>query len=456
MKLKIMIIALLFLAGIGSAVNRLPATEFVGDVDMGGNNIYDANYVNSTYISISSPQLNAIIFWNGSHAIGLYENGTMISSGTDNDTVIQATHDAIYATGGGVIHFKDYFMGIDTTIEQYASVAFIGEGDNDNDLTGFEGTANPLLHITRSSARATSTPLEKMRIRTTGASNDGVRSETATYMTFRECQFRTDGSNAALVNVTWWSNSLICDCSFYQEDEDQSGCALKIWGEGSTYCAINSVMSSCTITHFQYGVYIYTDSKDYIAGTYITENTIGWCNYAVYINGTGSADISDNMLDGQLESNIYLDNANCVNIHDNYMYINATWNQNIRYNMVAGGGYMLQIHDNIIGNYQTSSLWAIEITTLNASLSLVDTIIAENTIAGFAGGVKIQHATAENVGQTITGNIIRDASYACIMLDGTKHTVVTGNTIYDSADISYSDNTDLKVASNVGITDYSA
>ncbi|MDD5511873.1 MAG: hypothetical protein PHI12_13830 [Dehalococcoidales bacterium] len=33
MKLKIMIMALLLLAGIGSAVNKLPATEFVGDID---------------------------------------------------------------------------------------------------------------------------------------------------------------------------------------------------------------------------------------------------------------------------------------------------------------------------------------------------------------------------------------------------------------------------------------
>ena len=50
MKLKIMIMALLLVsAGIGSAVNRLPATEFVGDVDMGENSIIDANHVNSTY-----------------------------------------------------------------------------------------------------------------------------------------------------------------------------------------------------------------------------------------------------------------------------------------------------------------------------------------------------------------------------------------------------------------------
>lgn len=49
MKLKIILMALLVLTGLGSAVNRLPATVFIGDVDMGGNNIYDANYVNSTH-----------------------------------------------------------------------------------------------------------------------------------------------------------------------------------------------------------------------------------------------------------------------------------------------------------------------------------------------------------------------------------------------------------------------
>jgi len=42
MKLKIMIMALLLITGIGSAVNRLPATEFVGDVEMRGSNLLNA------------------------------------------------------------------------------------------------------------------------------------------------------------------------------------------------------------------------------------------------------------------------------------------------------------------------------------------------------------------------------------------------------------------------------
>lgn len=48
MKLKIMIMALLLVSavGIGSAVNRLPATEFVGDVDMGDNWITNAKIEN--------------------------------------------------------------------------------------------------------------------------------------------------------------------------------------------------------------------------------------------------------------------------------------------------------------------------------------------------------------------------------------------------------------------------
>lgn len=56
MKLKIMIMALLLMSvGIGSAVNRLPATEFVGDVNMNGYDVIDAKMGQSIYYVTVGP-----------------------------------------------------------------------------------------------------------------------------------------------------------------------------------------------------------------------------------------------------------------------------------------------------------------------------------------------------------------------------------------------------------------
>ena len=75
MKLKIMIMALLLLAGIGSAVNWLPATGFVGDVDMDGN---DLNNVGTMYGN-----------WSKCVIIDVSDYGAM-GDGTDQTAAINA------------------------------------------------------------------------------------------------------------------------------------------------------------------------------------------------------------------------------------------------------------------------------------------------------------------------------------------------------------------------------
>lgn len=88
MKLKIIIMALLLLAGIGSAVNRLPATEFVGNVDMGENSIDDAGHVNSTY-----GNFGGLIWYNPAWLrVGSGNNGTYDS------TTVNAVASALVST----------------------------------------------------------------------------------------------------------------------------------------------------------------------------------------------------------------------------------------------------------------------------------------------------------------------------------------------------------------------
>lgn len=98
MKLKIMIMALLLITGIGSAVNRLPATEFVGDVDMGGNAI-----TNATGIHIYS---SIVVYKSGSDTVAI-QDGEIIATGTDDD-VLDAAWAAMPYIYGSIIIVGDY------------------------------------------------------------------------------------------------------------------------------------------------------------------------------------------------------------------------------------------------------------------------------------------------------------------------------------------------------------
>lgn len=466
--MKKILIVLFLLVGIASSVNYLPETalranaslsmdaNFPGNFEMFTGNINNATYVNSTYISITPIQFNAIIYYDGSNAIARYGNGTIISSGSDNATVIQASHDAIYATGGGKILVNDYFTNINTTINQNGTIAFIGEGDNTNILTGFEGTADPIINITRTDPRGKFIPLENLRIRTIGASNDGVASSTATDMSISKCQFRTDGSNGSMINVTWFSNSLIEDCVFYQEDEDQTGTAIKIWGSGSTYCAINSKIVHNSISHFDKAISITTDSKDYVAGMDISHNKVlGWNNYGVYINGSGSCNVADNMIDGNVLYGIYFDNCNLLHITDNDILMSGSGAQGVFGNLTNGGGSGIWIESNTVYNYDGGLLWAIVFTSKNTSNVASNTFVMGNEVSNYAGGIRYYHSDSGtyHLGQVISDNIIHDCSYCGLYLDGTNISTVTGNCMYNSGAVQYIRTQHTTVRGNTGIAD---
>ena len=101
MKLKIMIMALLLMSvGIGSAVNRLPATEFTGDVGMGGYNISDAK-INYT---------NRIVYF------GPYDWCNYVADGVDDAATLQAAIDSVSGGLGGTVFVLPYNYEIEQQI----------------------------------------------------------------------------------------------------------------------------------------------------------------------------------------------------------------------------------------------------------------------------------------------------------------------------------------------------
>ena len=81
MKFKVMIMALLLLVGIGSAANRLPATEFSGDVNTSTYNVTGDAFVRPAMISIMG---------DGTDVIAVYRNGTVLLKSASFDTVFDA------------------------------------------------------------------------------------------------------------------------------------------------------------------------------------------------------------------------------------------------------------------------------------------------------------------------------------------------------------------------------
>jgi len=130
MKLKIMIMALLLLVGIGSAVNRLPATEFVGDVNMNGYDVIDAKMGQSIYYV----------------TVGPYDWCDYVTDGTADDVEIQAALDAMDALHGGLVQLTlaDYVPSNTIRVPEHCTLSGVtipyDEHINDHRVTRFNIT----------------------------------------------------------------------------------------------------------------------------------------------------------------------------------------------------------------------------------------------------------------------------------------------------------------------------
>jgi len=113
MKLKIMIMALLLMSvGIGSAVNRLPATEFVGDVDMDDNFIISVNKTAGVGVTV-----------------GFTDDCNYVVDGIDDCVEIQAAIDFVQDNyGGGLVRLQNgnYNLTNQISISRFVTV----EGPN--------------------------------------------------------------------------------------------------------------------------------------------------------------------------------------------------------------------------------------------------------------------------------------------------------------------------------------
>jgi hypothetical protein len=77
---------LLLLVGIGSAVNKLPATEFTGNVDMDDNFIISVNKTAGLGVTV-----------------GFTTDCDYVADGTDDDVTVQAAADYLVTNGGGAL-----------------------------------------------------------------------------------------------------------------------------------------------------------------------------------------------------------------------------------------------------------------------------------------------------------------------------------------------------------------
>lgn len=98
MKLKIIIMALLLLAGIGSAVNRLPATEFVGNVSLsdGIGISFDEDDPGQFKFIPTGAYYDGLVTKRGGVYYGYAKNGSLIAShNTDAAVVFNAVVDVV-------------------------------------------------------------------------------------------------------------------------------------------------------------------------------------------------------------------------------------------------------------------------------------------------------------------------------------------------------------------------
>lgn len=159
MKLKIMIMALLLLAGIGSAVNRLPATEFVGDMNlhgyplnMGGGDITSVLHIYTSNVIMESLRPNIYVYKNDTSVTAYSPDGNVIATGaitTDDDTVLDAA--IAYSSSGRIILATNSYYGITANLTGSQSICGMGAniyGDGTNDVITLSGAGGTLSDMT--------------------------------------------------------------------------------------------------------------------------------------------------------------------------------------------------------------------------------------------------------------------------------------------------------------------
>ena len=278
MKFKIMIMALLLLAGIGSAANRLPATEFVGDVDMGENSIVDVSNVTGNHGLISP---DVYVYIDGTDVIARYRNGTILSSGTnevDNTAVINAAigtlttfSQSVKVTGyhklSGPININVNNMHFDATGAGFRPI------DTDTDL--FNITTNDCT-------------VDIGRIY--GAHKSGTRGIVlnggstcvinVNLIHFIEDGIVLEGPNPTLDNDITFNMIGGCEHGISMIGDDIEG--TRITGNFITGCNYSIYMNSSNVNHFNYIDIIAIDS-------------IGWNGgkgaYGVYATGSGGMNV---------------------------------------------------------------------------------------------------------------------------------------------------------------------
>lgn len=421
-----------------------------------GSNITYDGYVQSGSLR---PQTKYQIFrytlpWTSLGAtVALRDDGWPVSIG-DNVTVIQAALDAAHAAGGGQIELCCYFTGIDTTLTQYADSPITGLGDK----TGLEGTANPLLLITRHSPGESVTVLSDIRIRTVGASNDGVQSYAgANNIVFEDVYFTTDGSSGCILNLTWWNNGKLSHCTFSQEDADYTGEGLKIWGSGSSYCSINQFIESSTFSYFDKPINVSTDDPNYLTGVFLTDCTLGWSNYGLYVNGAGSVYVDHAIIDGAVMGGIVLENFIDSCITNSWIAVTPAGGTGIYISTTDAPCYRLRFSGNFLYDYNaTPSGWAILVDSASDSNALNSAIINNNMINHWVGGIKFGNSgTADHNNITISGNNIETCSYSSAFFDNVDWMSWTGGIVGTCGAVQYVDVTNYKVHAVQGVSDAS-
>jgi hypothetical protein len=375
-----------------------------------------------------------------------------IAASTNNTSVIQTALTATHAAGGGQVRLMDMFTGITTTLNQYGDAPLVGLGPR----TGLTGNASPLINFTRHASGTKGIAIQDMTIRTTGASNDGVRS----YLgcdgaIFNRVNFTTDGSSGALLNLTWWNNGVLRDCQFMQEDEDESGIGLKIWGSGSTYQSINMLIDGCMFAFFNNAIYVSTDTSSNIAGIYLTSSTLGWNDVGLNVVGGGAIHVSSCMLDGNTGGGILLDDVDEFGLIDSYIGVSSANADCVYVSLAHGGAFDFKIADNFFYNYEAvPNGWGIEVVSSNTN-ALVYFSITGNVFRHQAGGIKLYQSSGstKHAYFTIGHNVFDGCSYASIYVNGGYGGIVNDNFVVSSGAANWADFGEKIVKGNYGITD---
>lgn len=426
----------------------------VNDTDVAIKSYVDT--VSSEYLKISDYYMPdgpyaAFIMYNGTHAVAKWNNGTLITTSTDNDTALQAVQDAVHASSDekGYIILSSYFTSIDTTINQYGDAPFRGIGYT----TGIEGTADPLIKYVRSGSFHQGIALQDMTLRTTGASNDAFQSyQGANGAKFMNVNFTTDGSAGSLLNLTWWNDGMVSHCCFTQEDADSTGIGLKIWGAGTTYQSINQFVTMSSFSYLSRCISVTTDTSANVAGIYVSNSMLGFGDRAVYVKGGGAIYLDQLMIDG-IDDGLYLDDVDGLSISNSYIGVDAVDGYAVYVGPDQGDCHDIFIDSVKAVNYGTSSEWAICINSVSDDIANVVHVI-NSKLMSFAGGVKVtQTGGSHHLGMKFNDNTISSCSYASFFINGAMNVTIDDNTVLSCGVPQYVHADYLQVRDNSGLVD---